>query len=125
MTGFDAFWSHYPRRVGKLVAMKAYEKAMKLATHEQIMAGVELYRAHLPREAQYIAHPATWLNQGRWLDEYEDAVLLSKLKAAPISAVLPMLADPTWRPSVDCIHGRGCYTRATCEAYERSKEKSA
>ncbi len=50
---------------------------------------------------------------------------LEKAKAAPISAVLPMLADPTWRPSVDCIHGRGCYTRATCEAYERNRERTA
>ena len=50
---------------------------------------------------------------------------LEKAKAAPISAVLPMLADPTWRPDRDCIHGRGCYTRATCEAYERNRERTA
>ncbi len=49
---------------------------------------------------------------------------LARAKAAPISAVTVM-ADQSWRPDRDCIHGRGCYTRATCEAYERNREKSA
>lgn len=82
MNGFEEFWKRYPRKIGRLVAQKAYEKALKQATHEQIMAGVDLYREHLPEDAQYICHPSTFLNQGRWLDEYEDAVTLSKLKKA-------------------------------------------
>ena len=71
MTDFDAFWSRYPRRVGKLAAMKAYKKALDIATAEDILAGVELYRANLPEDICYVAHAATWLNQGRWMDEYE------------------------------------------------------
>jgi hypothetical protein len=68
--GFGIFWLRYPRRVSKLAAMKAYEKALKLATHAEIMCGVELYLQHLPDPA-YIPYPASWLNAGRWMDEHE------------------------------------------------------
>lgn len=75
MSDFDAFWSLYPRKVGKLDAMKAYEKARRLASAEDILAGVHQYRLHLPEEMRYVAHPATWLNAGRWFDEYERPVV--------------------------------------------------
>lgn len=118
MTGFDAWWAKYPRRVGKLAAMKAYGKALTMATHEQLMAGVELYRDHLPDEAQYIAHPATWLNQGRWLDEYEDAVTVSKLRA-----VDRVRLDPTWNPVRDCPHAGRHDTRAVCQTYASAEKR--
>ena len=60
----------YPRRVGKLAAMKAYQKALTVATAAEILAGVEEYLKHLPEDVQFIAHAATWLNQGRWMDDY-------------------------------------------------------
>lgn len=67
---FPTFWSLYPRKVGKLAAMKAWAKAVKLDTPENIIAGIEPYKAHKPEWQDY-CHPATWLNQGRWMDEYE------------------------------------------------------
>jgi hypothetical protein len=67
---FDAFWNAYPRRIGKLEAIKAYMKARKLATAEQILAGVEAYRQHKPGWQAW-KHPGPWLNAGRFLDEYE------------------------------------------------------
>lgn len=66
---FEAFWAAYPRRVAKLAAKKAYDKALKLTTHEEIMAGVARYKAGKPDYADW-CHAATWLNQGRWDDEY-------------------------------------------------------
>lgn len=67
---FESFWTEYPRKVGKLGAQKAYTKALKSSSHEDIMSG--LARA-LPTwattEIKYIPHPQTWLNQGRWMDE--------------------------------------------------------
>lgn len=123
MSDFDAFWSRYPRRVGKLAAMKAYEKALKLASHEQIMAGVELYRQHPPSEAQYIAHPSTWLNQGRWLDEYEDEVLLSKLKTKLRAVDRYIPTDPTWDGVRDCPHEGRHSTRGICQAYSAALER--
>lgn len=70
---FDTFWQCYPRRVAKLAAKKAYEKALKCATHQQIMEGVERYAIHTrSTEHQFIKHPASWLNAGCWEDELQD-----------------------------------------------------
>lgn len=52
--------------------MKAYDKARKLATDAEILAGVEQYKKSKPAYADY-CHPATWLNQGRWMDEPDTA----------------------------------------------------
>lgn len=111
MTDFNAFWSRYPRKVGKLAAMKAYEKALKMATHEQIMAGVELYRQHMPSEMQYVPHASSWLNAGRWMDEYEDVKPKTVLRA-----VDRFVADPTWDAARDCPHGKGHETRGLCQS---------
>lgn len=67
---FDLFWQAYPRKMGKLAAQKAWAKAAKLADPKEIIAGIEPYKAHKPDWQDY-CHPATWLNQGRWMDEYE------------------------------------------------------
>ena len=71
---FDEFWNLYPRRVAKKAASKSYARALKDTTHEQIVEGVTRYAAYCKSrgtDAQYIAHPATWLNQGRWDDELD------------------------------------------------------
>ena len=68
MTTFDQFWAAYPRHVGKLAAMKAYAKALRLASPEQILAGVEVYKRIKPPYADW-AHASSWLNAGRWMDE--------------------------------------------------------
>lgn len=68
MAGFNEFWYRYPRRVGKLAARAAYTKALKLTTHEELMAGVERYIKSKPAYADW-CHPRTWLSQGRWEDE--------------------------------------------------------
>lgn len=67
---FAAFWAAYPRRVGKQAATKAYAKARRIATAEAILEGVHRYvQADPQRPVHYTAHPATWLNQGRWEDD--------------------------------------------------------
>lgn len=68
MNDFDQFWAAYPRKVGKLDAMKAYAKARTVATAEEILAGVEQYKRNKPEYADW-CHPSTFLNQGRWMDE--------------------------------------------------------
>jgi hypothetical protein len=68
---FDKFWSIYPRRVGKGGAQRAFERAVKRAEAEDIVQGALKYRNNPDREDEYTAHPATWLNQDRWLDEDE------------------------------------------------------
>lgn len=69
---FSSWWEGYPRKTGKDVAAKAYGKARKNATADELMAGLAnacaVWRAERT-EARFIPHPATWLNQGRWQDE--------------------------------------------------------
>lgn len=66
---FDAFWSAYPRKVGKQAAAKAFAKAAKKTDPASIINGAHRMAAdpNLPQPA-FIPHPATWLNQGRWED---------------------------------------------------------
>jgi hypothetical protein len=73
---FETFWKRYPRRVGKLAAMKAYRKARTLATDQEILDGVDRYIAAKPAYADW-CFPATFLNQGRWLDELDPVTSLS------------------------------------------------
>jgi hypothetical protein len=93
VTEFDVFWSQYPLRRAKFAAQVAYRKARTVASAEAILIGVDVYRQHLPDDPQYICRPATFLNQGRWLDEYE----------APV---------PRARES--CPHTPECHNRAWC-----------
>lgn len=70
---FDDFWKAYPNKKAKIAARKAYDKALKLTTHEAIMAGVANYVAAEPwnGDKSKCKHPATWLNAGCWDDEHE------------------------------------------------------
>ncbi len=70
---FELFWAAYPLKVGKLAAVKAYVKARQSASADEIMTGVRNYVRTKP-DWQRWAHPATWLNQGRWMDENDPAV---------------------------------------------------
>ena len=67
---FLSFWQVYPRKAGKEAARRAFEKAVKSASVHEVLDGARRFAAdpNLP-EKQYIPHPATWLNAGRWDDE--------------------------------------------------------
>lgn len=73
--GFDEFWSCYPRKVGKQAALKAWQKINpSRELTDTILLAVKRQKncAQWRRDkGQYIPHPATWLNQGRWEDEVE------------------------------------------------------
>ena len=66
---FDEFWKIYPRKVAKGGALKAWANAVKIAKPEQIIAGAKKYAKDPARDPKFTAHPATWLNAQRWLDE--------------------------------------------------------
>lgn len=71
---FDAFWAIYPRKVGKDAARKAWLSARKRAGLEVIVGGLRGFvAATTGADQQFIPHPATWLNQGRWQDEQSHA----------------------------------------------------
>lgn len=71
---FAAWYDRYPRKVGRAAAEKAYRRALKTATPEQLLAGLELYLGEIEAKRtarDYIKHPATWLNGGCWADEHD------------------------------------------------------
>ena len=68
---FDAFWSEYPKKVGKGAALKAFAKVKKEA-YPLLVPAVQRQKQSAQWQkdgGQYIPNPATWLNQERWLDE--------------------------------------------------------
>lgn len=72
--GFDEFWKKYPRKVAKVAARNVYVSVMKRSdapTLERLLIAVDKY-AKQELDMRYIAHPATWLRQGRWEDEAEE-----------------------------------------------------
>lgn len=71
---FDQWYANYPKKEGKDAARKAFAKARKAASLEELIDGLDRYRkATQSSERRFIANPATWLNAGRWQDDYTDA----------------------------------------------------
>ena len=66
---FEKFWNTYPIKIGKASALKAWAKATKKNAPDLIIEGAERYSKDPNREAEFTAHPATWLNGERWLDQ--------------------------------------------------------
>jgi hypothetical protein len=72
---FSEFWKAYPRKVGKVAAHKAFMKAwtgLEAAGGEpgDILTGVALLAADPNKPSkEFLPHPSTWLNEGRWDDE--------------------------------------------------------
>ena len=73
---FDEFWALYPKKVGKKVAFTSWKKAkVNKELHEKIIKAVTMAKntEQWQREnGRFIPNPSTWLNQGRWDDEYEE-----------------------------------------------------
>lgn len=70
---FDAFWIAYPRKVGKSAALKSWNKLNPPI--DDILAALKWQvksEQWMKDAGQFIPHPATWLNQGRWQDEPPD-----------------------------------------------------
>ena len=96
---FEEFWRAYPKRVGKPIAKAKFDaitsaglKTRTLdkdsgtfveielrATPQELIEGAKRYyernrlagtgRFGFKDDGKYLLHPATFLNQGRWLDE--------------------------------------------------------
>ena len=80
-TAFEQFWNVYPRRDGKKKALEAMGKALKKASIEIILEGVNRYITFLQTTTQQVAMPATWLNGERWNDEVIPPTNLSGSKS--------------------------------------------
>lgn len=81
---FEKFWSAYPKKIGKGVALAAWGKlGITDDLKERIILAVEQQaksQQWKKENGQFIPHPATWLNQSRWEDEVEVKVATVQAK---------------------------------------------
>lgn len=68
---FDEFWDEYPRKVAK---QKCKNKFLRLSVDkfDTIMAALREQKETdqwQKDDGQYVPHPTTWINQGRWEDD--------------------------------------------------------
>ena len=68
---FESFWKVYPRKVGKEKCRNWFKshKPKEELVQKMIEAVEEQKKSKQWSDPQYIPHPYTWLNQGRWEDE--------------------------------------------------------
>lgn len=75
MVDFDEFWTHYPRKISKKSASKAWIKIKPdQVLFETIMKALEQQKNSEQWQkvnGSFIPHATTWLNQERWTDEVE------------------------------------------------------
>lgn len=81
---FHIFYDCYPRKVAPDSAKKALRKRIAEGGDKlfaKIMDALMRHKAEWQREGQetkFIPHPATWLNQGRFLDAMPSAEIANK-----------------------------------------------
>jgi hypothetical protein len=67
---FEEFWSECPRKVGKTGALRKYIQARKATDAETLLTAMRRYATAVAgKDREFVAHPATWLHNGRWQDE--------------------------------------------------------
>ena len=74
---FLEFYTAYPLKKSKQAANKVFDKVIKKTPFEDIMTGLEAYKAEIDKKKtkqEYIKHPSTWLNSACWQDEYDTLV---------------------------------------------------
>ena len=67
---FEDFWYKYPKKVGKEAAIKSWNKMKPdiLLVIDALNWQIET-KQWQQEDGKYIPNPATYLNQGRWMDE--------------------------------------------------------
>ena len=85
---FESFWKVYPRKVGKEKCRNWFKshKPKEDLVQKMIEAVEEQKKSKQWSDPQYIPHPYTWLNQGRWEDELTPSKD-STFKSAPKNPV--------------------------------------
>ena len=111
---FDSFYDIYPRKVGRAKAEARFSEAIKKGTPARVI--VEAARRYardpnLPRDRQYIPHPATWLFQGRWADEPQverrEQRTFAQQKQSNTLALVEQLRKEESREEVGSRHAAG------------------
>ena len=65
---FETFWTAYPKKQGKQKAWESWQA--NNPPLEKCLFTIKSFEGSIEwHDPQYIPHPTTWLNQGRWDDE--------------------------------------------------------
>ena len=79
---FERWWECYPQKIGKGAAWSAWQKKKRsLPPIDELIEKVEQYKESQRVRDGYIANPATWINQERWLDEAPDQEFIPRIQA--------------------------------------------
>jgi hypothetical protein len=65
---FDEFWNHYPKKLSKTQALKAWKSAIKRKPDTEIIEAAKAYSLGKLPDVQFIPLASTWLNNDRWDD---------------------------------------------------------
>lgn len=71
---FERWWLLYPRRTAKAAAYKSWKRQRLDSEVDQVIKTTEAYKTTeqwTRDKGQFVPHPTTFLNQGRWEDEVE------------------------------------------------------
>jgi len=92
--GFDAFWKAYPNKVGKLNALKSWNKLKPDDDLQAIMLsaiGIQSRSEKWTADGgRYISNPTTWLNGALWQDDLKPA-------SNQPEVFIPSVIDPEMR----------------------------
>lgn len=91
----EEIYQAYPRHKGKETALKSIGKVLKKKSFEELLPIVKAYAAQTAKqiadgklEENFIPHPATWFNQGRYNDD--------DLKPAPQYEIVEVSPQEFW-----------------------------
>lgn len=68
---FIQFWNTYNKKVGQIPALRAWKK-LSMEDRRKAIGGIKPYQETMRFDKKYIKHPATYLNQRTWEDDFTD-----------------------------------------------------
>ena len=68
---FIQFWNTYNKKVGQIPALRAWKK-LTADDKRKAIEGIKTYQESMHFDKHYIKHPATYLNQRTWEDDFTD-----------------------------------------------------
>jgi len=122
---FDAFWGEYPRKKGKKAAKKVWKK-MTMEQKTTALAAIKKQKAwgqFSGKEAEFIPHPTTWLNQGRWDDEPDEQVTKHRATRSNSPPECVSCSKPPVPFSVTC-DSPDCAYCVDCDSQNEPSKKS-
>jgi uncharacterized protein YdaU (DUF1376 family) len=111
---FDAFWTEYPKKVGKRPCAALWSRRHLAGQSAEVMAGLARCKASAAWSkdgGQFIPNPQTWLNRDGWLDE---------LDAKPARKVDPLAGLS--RADDDALFAKACEQWPDCKVQGRGSD---